>query len=341
MTIAELSAELQARGLIAEDQPPIGPGPETNPSPWYVQVMMGACAWFAGMLLLVFVVIGLERVIFGAHENWSVVLVLGIGACAVAAILYATLDERSAFGSQFALSLSCAGQFAIAFSIGGMQGERAALWGMVLVEIALALAMRNRLHRTLSSLCAVIAWALATHEILFRELPGMAWHTADSGPYQHLLLSVLLWMLVWAPIAYGAYWLANREAQWMAQGRDALLRPLTHGLIAALAIAPLATHPAIFWVALGMGSSRDLTYTSPGATALWPLLSIFLALLALALAFVLRHRPLMGVAIVFALGEVSSFYYVLGTTLLVKSIIMLVMGAGLLVSARLLAAEAK
>ena len=127
----------------------------------------------------------------------------------------------------------------------------------------------------------------------------------------------------------------------MAEGRDTLLRPVTHGLIAALAMAPLATHPASFWMALGMGSAHVLTDGAPASTALWPLLSIFLALLSLALAYALRNRPLMGIAIVFALLEVSAFYYVLGTTLLVKSIIMLVLGALLLGSARFLSTESK
>jgi uncharacterized membrane protein len=88
-------------------------------------------------------------------------------------------------------------------------------------------------------------------------------------------------------------------------------------------------------------STRDLTDGEVAGTALWPFLSILLALLALALAFAVRNRPLMGVAIIFGLLEVSSFYYVLGTTLLVKSIIMLVLGAALLVSARVLARESR
>jgi len=60
-----------------------------------------------------------------------------------------------------------------------------------------------------------------------------------------------------------------------------------------------------------------------------------MALFSLALSFTLRTRALMGVAIVFSLLELSAFYYVLGTTLLIKSIIMLATGAASLVSARI------
>jgi uncharacterized membrane protein len=57
-------------------------------------------------------------------------------------------------------------------------------------------------------------------------------------------------------------------------------------------------------------------------------------LLALALGFALRNRALMGLAILFGLLEVSCFYYALGATLLVKSIVMLLLGVGLMAAAR-------
>jgi uncharacterized membrane protein len=340
MTVSELSSALAARGLIAAEPLHIVPL-EAHASPWYVQVMIGVSAWFAGLLLLLFVVIGFESVIFRHHEDWSVVLVTGMVACAGAAVVYIAAGEKSAFGSQFALAISLAGQSAMVISIGEMWRPRAAIWAMLVIEIALVLVMRNRLHRILSSLAAVIAWALGTHEILFHELPGISWNTSQPGQFQTSVVSILLWFLVWAPVAYGAYCLVAGEARWMADGRETLLRPVTHGLIAALAIAPMATHPASFWMAMGMGSAFLLSDGSLNATALWPLLSIGLALLSLALAFNLRNRPLMGLAIVCSLLEISAFYYVLGTTLLVKSILMLLLGAALLASAHVLAKESK
>ena len=49
----------------------------------------------------------------------------------------------------------------------------------------------------------------------------------------------------------------------------------------------------------------------------------------------------MGVAIIFGLLEIASFYYVLGATLLIKSIVMVVLGAILLGAARWVAREAQ
>jgi len=339
MTLSEVWGELATRGLIAEDQPlPVDSEPAGNPSPWYVQVMMGACAWFAGLMLMAFVVFGLMGVLFNGRDNWWSILVVGILTCGGAGMLYASVRENSAFGTQFALAMSFAGQIGIAVGLGGMGGLRAALWGMIIAELGLAIVIGNRLHRVLTTAVAIIAWALATHEIIFRELPGAS--ISQGNAYQLSLDSIVLWLVIWGPVAYGAFWLVKNEARWIADGRDKLLRPITYGVIASLAIAPLATHPTTFWIGLGLGSTRDLT-VSYGGTALWPLLAMMLAVFALALGFALRNRPLMGVAMVFALLEIGSFYYVLGTTLLVKSIIMILLGAALMASAQWLAKESR
>jgi Domain of unknown function (DUF4401) len=343
MTLSELSGALASRGMLAEGQElAIDPGPEGNASPWYVQVMLGVCAWFAGLFLLTFLVLILFEVLFRGHDNWSALLVISLCVCGGAVFLYATVSENSVFGNQFALAMSCASQIGMAFGLGGSMDTRAALWGMMLVQIGLVFAIRNRLHRVLMSTGAVIMWALATHEFLFSEMPGVSlFRSRTQESYDTSAMSIALWLVVWAPVANGAWWLVKHEGDWMAGGREKLMRPVTYGVVGALSIASLATHPASFWMAMGLGSSRELSDGATGVTALWPLLAMFLALLGLALAFSIRNGPLMGLAIVFALLEISSFYYVLGTTLLVKSMVMAVLGIALLASAHWLAREAE
>lgn len=331
MTVAELYSALAARGLIAESlQPPSGREWDTNASPWYVQVLVGFSAWLAGILLLVFIVLELGDAMLRA-ESSETLIVIGVIACIAAACLYATVGARSKFAEQFALAMSIAGQSAIALGLSEGEGARTALWGMLALEIVLVLAMRNRLLRFLSSMGAVIAWAMAMHDAIFGDLPWSSWYVPAPHGSQ-LLVSIPLWLLVWAPVACAAVWLLRSEASWMAHGLEAILRPVTHGLIAALSIAPLTSHPSGFWWVLGLHSRSEW---DAGWVALWPLLAALLALLALALGFALRNRPLMGLAIVFGLIEVSCFYYVWGTTLLVKSIVMLLLGAGLLLVAQL------
>jgi uncharacterized membrane protein len=328
MTASELYGALAARGLIpAQQKPPTEAELGTNVAPWYVQGLTGLSAWLAGLLLFAFIIFELRDVLL-RDESWTILIAIGAGGCVAAAVLYATIGAKGQFAGQFALAVSFAGQFAIAAGLAEKGRARAAFWGMLVVEIVLILVMKNRLHRFLSTLFAVIAWALAMHEAIFGDFVRYSTDLEAVQGYR-VLFSVLLWMLVWAPVAFGAIWLVRREASWMARGREATLLPVTNGLIAALSIAPMAMHPTTFWLALRVSTAEF----EPHWAALWPLLAALLALLPLALAFAVRSNGLMGTAIVFALVEVSCFYYILGTTLLIKSVIMLLLGAVLLLAA--------
>ena len=66
---------------------------------------------------------------------------------------------------------------------------------------------------------------------------------------------------------------------------------------------------------------------------LWPLLGALAALFAAYCAFLLRTRALIGLAIAGALLHISQFYYVLGATLVMKSLIMLADGGACLAAA--------
>jgi uncharacterized membrane protein len=67
-----------------------------------------------------------------------------------------------------------------------------------------------------------------------------------------------------------------------------------------------------------------------GWHSLFPLLSIALAVFAMVCAYRVRSAGIVGVAILAALVQLSRFYYLYGTTLLWKSLIMVCVGAALL-----------
>jgi uncharacterized membrane protein len=331
MTLEQLSDSL-SRPLTIDAVPP------DNSAPWYVQLMLGICAWFAGLLLLSFILVAVVGAARGG-DQWAVTIVLGVIGCGGSALIYRAISETSAFGSQFALAMSIAGQLGITIGLAGSGGPQPTLWGMLVVELAMIAAVQNRLHRVLVTMFAVVAWALAMTFLLNGDLPGIElWSRRSETVYSVAPTAVVSWFAIWAPVAFAAFWLVKNEARWMSAGYEAWLRPITAGLLAAIAIVPLATHPATFWLAIGFGS-RSHFANGAGATALWPLLAMLLAILSLALSFTIRNRALMGVAILFALLEIGSFYYVLGTTLLVKSIIMIVLGCTLLGAAQYLAKE--
>jgi len=66
--------------------------------------------------------------------------------------------------------------------------------------------------------------------------------------------------------------------------------------------------------------------------AIFPLLSICLALFSAYGAFRIRSSGLLGFAVIAALAHLARFYWLYGTTLMWKSLIMLMAGAALLLA---------
>jgi uncharacterized membrane protein len=112
-----------------------------------------------------------------------------------------------------------------------------------------------------------------------------------------------------------------------------VLQPIVTGLIVGLAFATLASHPfeSFRW----FGSDE----VNASGLALWPLLSALGALGAVAAAFARSQRALMAVCVIAVLGHVSHFYYALGTSLLIKSLLMLAMGGVFIAAARVLTSK--
>jgi hypothetical protein len=290
--------------------------------PWYIGLLLGVAGWFAGIFVLVFV---------GAVLN-SVPLLAGLGLLAAAWGLY-KVDRDGAFVSQLALALSIAGQFALLFGIHeaifkGRPDSIATICFVALaIQLALVLAMPNRLHRAMSTLFACIAWAAFVRYGLWDQ-PFWAGPKAGA-PTTSPLVAVLGWFVAWAPAGVSLYLLVRKEAAWMAAGRAEMARPIATGLILGLAFATILSQPF---------ESLRLFGDAPrvGWLALWPILSALASLGALAAAFALGSRGLMGLAVLAALIHVAHFYYAMGGSLLVKSVVMLVMGAACIAGARAL-----
>ena len=137
-------------------------------------------------------------------------------------------------------------------------------------------------------------------------------------------------MLIWLPVAFGVHRLIALEAEWMATGKRWIARPALTGLLVALSVGTWTSEPFAalsFWVPTEVATSW---------LSIWPLLGVAAALFAAMSAFRLQSRALTGVAIAGALLHVVHFYYLLGVRLVVKSYIMLAVGAVLfLVASRL------
>lgn len=316
---AHLQESLRASGVIPADAPE--PPEHEQDRPWFIALLQGFAGWLAGIFLLVFL-----SFVFRPDEQASILLLGAI--LLVAAWLIYRLDRAAVFLDQFALALSIAGQFAVAWgAIGDDFSGLSLSMTLLVLQIVIWLAMPNTTARTLAALFASIAWVFTIRFLLrpsdgFDELVGYG-HGSRHPPAAWTL--PVGWVLTWGPLTGAVWWLIAREARWMAQGFSDRLRPALTGLLSGLALAGIAAEPFAF---LFLGA--DQMGMNLNWWALFPLLSIALAAFAAYGAFRMRSGGLLGFAIVAGLLHLARFYYFYGTTLLWKSLIMLCAGAALL-----------
>ena len=292
--------------------------------PLAISLLLGASGWVAGLFMLAFV-----AMLFQPDSAPQAAVCGTVLLAAAWGLFKVDGDGTLVFVAQLGLTLSIAGQCLMLYAMSEHAKGIAPIASAALVlQTVLALAMPNRLHRTLSTLFATIAWALTLRFGLFGE-PEF-WRANASAHTASLPAALAGWFAAWAPVGAGLWWLIRGEAAWAERGSERLLQPITTGLIVGLAFATLASQPFESFRWFGAGE------VDAGGLALWPLLSALAALGAVAAAFALRRRGLMSVCVVAALGHVSHFYYALGTSLLIKSMLMLAMGGVMLIASRAL-----
>jgi hypothetical protein len=319
VTAETLAAVLAQRGAL---DPQSAPLPQrASERPWFISMLLGIAGWLAGAF-----VVALIAALFdpGESRTWGTVAVILLPA---AFGLYAA-DRDNAFFDQLALALSIAGQIGATIAIADAADSAALTAGMVAVMQCLLLAvMPNALARSIAAFFACVAWALAIRFAWWGEASGIGSHmTVELGP------GIIGWFVIWMPIAAMVFAAIAGEATWMASKARRIARPALSGMLLALTIGTFAAVPfEVFdslWRSDGSPRSNWLV--------LWPLLNVAAALIAGFGAFRLRNMGLLGAAIAAALLHVVQFYYLLGTSLLVKSAIMLVVGAALLGAGALL-----
>jgi hypothetical protein len=314
ISVAELANELQRRGQIESASTAPEPG---NERPWFISLVLGFSGWFAGILGLACIAV------FFRPDSPVAIAFTGLILLASAFGLYAA-DRSGAFFDQLALALSIAGQLALTWAaIDATKSEAATAALVALMQVILLFVMPNAFAKVLAAFFACCAWALT---IRFAW-----WDTASfrSSRQQSTLTPALIgWFVAWIPIVAAVHALINTERAWMASGLRRVARPALSGLLVSLAVATWASEP----------TSSDLLWGGDAQArtnwlVLWPLLGVAGSLFAAFCAFRLGSRAMIGLSIAGALAHVAHFYYQLGTTLLIKSSIMLAVGAAALAAA--------
>jgi uncharacterized protein DUF4401 len=330
VSAADLIAAMRERGLIPADAPAPMAAPEDRP--WFISLLLGLAGWLAGIFALVFIGI------FFDVEKPGQLLYVGLALLLVAWGLYFA-SRAMVFLDQLALALSIAGQFGVAvFFFDKLRDALPIMTAILGLQLALFVLMPDRIARTISAFFASLAWV---YVVRFALRPGQGENIFfDSNPAFTLprfgdWTLPIEWLLTWAPLIALLAWLMRTETRWMARGTADFARPAITGLLLGLALGGIGAEP---FASLAVGI--DEIGLQFHWYALFPLLSIGLALFAAYGAFKQRSSALTGVAVVAALAHLGRFYYLYGTTLTWKSVIMLFTGIGLLATATLLARRA-
>jgi len=323
MTAADLISALRERGLIAADA---AAPPDGTERPWFLSLLMGIAGWVAGLFALAFIVTFFD--LDSARRFLSIGLVL----LGIAWALYAA-SRAIVFFDQLALALSIAGQIAIAFYIAEKFDALPVAATLLGLQVLLFVLMPDRVARTLSAFAATIAWVfvvrygLRPHESsVFLDGQGNL-----AAPLFGSWTVPIEWLLTWAPPLALVLWLRRTEARWMARRAAAWARPALTGLLLGIALGGICAEPESLLFVGARDVGQELSWWT-----LIPLLSIALALFGVHASFSLRNAGLLGACVVAALAHLARFYYLYGTTLRLKSLLMLVMGLVLLGAARLL-----
>lgn len=310
----ELVASLRARGVISDESPP---APNLD-RPWFVALLQGVAGWLAGIFLLAFVGLILKP------ESRGAILLLGAFLLLAAWALYHA-DRDAVFLDQLALALSIAGQFAVAWGIVKDDFSALPLAATLLgLQLLVLLAMPNKVARTLAALFATIAWVYTVRFVL---RPGQGEQVFFDEGHRDIASMPgpwalpLAWGISWLPLLALCWWLIRNESRWMSGALRRHARPLLAGLLLGLSLGGLAAEPFTVF-AFGI-ESMGMRFSW---WALFPLLSVALAMFAAWGAFRVRSHGLLGVAVFAALLHLSRFYYLYGTTLLWKAVIMVGLG---------------
>jgi hypothetical protein len=315
---ATLLEAMRSRGLIAADAPP--PPIDAEHRPWFVSLMLGFAGWLAGIFLLVFIAALLDL-----HSR-TAIFVAGVVLLGGAWALYHA-NRNAAFLGQLALALSIAGQIAIGWALLEDVGSGLAIAATLLaMQLAVLVVMPDKTARTIAALFAVIAWIYTVRFALRPDWEDLILFRGDIEAARFGIGSVAIgWLITWAPLIALSRWLTLREHVWMAHPLRVFARPALAGALLGLSIGGIATEP-FTTLALGFDAMGvDMSWL-----ALFPLLSIALAMWAAWCAFHVRNYGLSGFAAFASLLHLSRFYYLYGASLTWKSLIMLCLGAGLL-----------
>ena len=321
-----------------------------NDIPWFIQILFGLSGIVASLFLIAF----LSLLLFSTKgfDNVIALLITGLVLSAAGFALFRNKQSRdNTFISSLALAISSAGQAYIAFALFDKNFSHPIdVWLFLLVQIVMTLIMPNRIYRLLGS---IMTLGLMVYLLNYYHLPEvslglLALITIGSNLSRYSLLQRIpsKWRAdafdIIKAIGYASalmllcvsvYFIAAEYGN----SFDGYSTPFSYNYYLAQGLLTLASLYAAYLIlkrysVKPFSSANIMIYC---AVIVLGILSIYVSgLLATSLIIVIAiansQRVLLGLGITALVSYIFWYYYQLDTSLLVKSISMLVIGIALL-----------
>ena len=343
------TGETSAKATIANNH-------SQNDIPWFIQILFGLSGIVASLFLIAF----LSLLLFGIDGFDSVIalLITGLVLSAAGFVLFRNKQSRdNTFISSLALAISSAGQAYIAFALfDNNLSHPIDIWLFLLVQAVMTVIMPNRIYRLLGSIMTLglMVYLLNYYHLPELSLGLLALITIGSNLSRYSLLQLIpsKWRAdafdITKAIGYASalmllcvsvYFIAAEYGN----SFDGYSTPFSYNYYLAQGLLTLASLYASYLI-LKRYSVKPFSSVSIMiycAVIVLGILSIYVSgLLATSLIIVIAiansQRVLLGLGITALVSYIFWYYYQLDTSLLVKSISMLVIGIALLLTRWLL-----
>lgn len=319
---------------------------DARPSPWFVKGILAFSGWLAAVFILGSIGLASARIL--EHP----VACLVIGSLFIFCSFRLVKIEENAFTENLGLAISIAGQVLVVFGLSQLTDwhESGICLLVFFLQVFLCYFMPSYTHRVLSAFFAMCSLYLA---LSFQSMSALFY-----GPA--LLVCIFLWLNEFSypsqmqrirPVGYGCvlslvlltgtrvfstenlFWIGRRLPK-----MDLWVLQLTTQLLIAAAMLYLLMH-LLKRYQIRLVSRAGIIAVL--AVAVISVLSVFapgvaIGISIMLLGFASAHRLLMALGVIALIFYTSSYYYQLDTTLLVKSLTMLAVGASLLIGRKML-----
>ena len=338
------TGETSAKATIANNH-------SQNDIPWFIQILFGLSGIVASLFLIAF----LSLLLFGIDGFDSVIalLITGLVLSAAGFALFRNKQSRdNTFISSLALAISSAGQAYIGFALfDNNLSHPIDAWLFLIVQAIMTVIMPNRIYRLLGS---IMTLGLTVYLLNYYHLPELslgllALITTGSNLSRYSLLQRIpsKWRAdafdITKAIGYASalmllcvsvYFIAAEHSHSLASYYGDTFRYNYYLAQGMLTLASLYAAYLILqrYEVKPFSSASIMVYC---AVIVLGILSIYVSgLLATSLIIVIAiansQRVLLGLGVIALVSYIFWYYYQLDTSLLVKSISMLIIGIALL-----------